>query len=146
MKKISLLFILLLSFSGFSQSLMASNDDNIISLKNDNVNSSSIFIVNKLFFDFNKYDLSLESIHSVKAVIAVMKENPTMKISINSYSEAKETFENLSLKRAIETKNFFIKKGISSKSLKIKNFGSSKQVSEKNIEGIDRRVEFVFEK
>ena len=145
MKRLLLLSILFLNLSMFSQSLVASNEENV-SLTHDNYAATTILNIDKLYFDYNKYVLSLESIHSVKAIITAMKENPTLKISINSYSDAKETAENLSLKRAIETKNFFIKKGISSKRLKIKNFGSSKQVSEKNIEGLDRRVEFVFEK
>ena len=145
MKKLTFIVITFITFQSFSQNYIASNISPS-ELSGSRLSRNNITTLEKIFFNFNDYTLSIEAIKTAKKVIDVMNDNPEIKISINSFSNVNETPENLSLKRGLEIKNLLIKKGISANRLVIKNFGSTKPVSESEPKNIDQRVEFALEK
>ena len=145
MKKIAFIAILFLTFQSYSQNFIASNDKPSEN-RTSRLSKNNVTSLDKIFFNFNDYTLSIEAIKTTKKVIDVMNDNPEIKISINSFSNVNETPENLSLKRGLEIKNLLIKKGISAHRLVIKNFGSTKPISESEGQNLDQRVEFVLEK
>ena len=145
MKKLTFIVITFITFQSFSQNYIASNISPS-ELSGSRLSRNNVTTLEKIFFNFNDYTLSIEAIKTAKKVIDVMNDNPEIKISINSFSNVNETPENLSLKRGLEIKNLLIKKGISANRLVIKNFGSTKPVSESEPKNIDQRVEFALEK
>ena len=145
MKKLALIAITLFTFQSFSQNFIASND-RLSESRISHYPKTNITSIDKIFFNFNDFTLTLEGIHSAKKVIEFMNDNPEMKISINSFCNVSETFENLSLKRALEIKTLLIKKGIASNRLVVKNFGSTKPVADTESNNINQRVEFALEK
>ena len=145
MKKLTFIVITFITFQSFSQNYIASNISPS-ELSGSRLSRNNVTTLEKIFFNFNNYTLSIEAIKTAKKVIDVMNDNPEIKISINSFSNVNETPENLSLKRGLEIKNLLIKKGISANRLVIKNFGSTKPVSESEPKNIDQRVEFALEK
>ena len=145
MKKLTFIVITFITLQSFSQNYIASNISPS-EFSGSRLSRNNVTTLDKIFFNFNDYTLSIEAIKTTKKVIDVMNENPEIKISINSFSNVNETPENLSLKRGLEIKKLLIKKGISANRLVIKNFGSTKPVSESEPKSIDQRVEFALEK
>lgn len=145
MKNSLLIFAMLFGFNSFSQNLIASNSEVSTSNHLTEVIAPKITKIEKLYFLTNDATLSEESILSLNAVVMVMKDNPKMHISINSYTDVDESDSLLSSSRALKAKHYLVKNGITSDRLRTVNFGNSKPTYEGHLSDLDRRVEFIFE-
>lgn len=80
------------------------------------VKKQEILIVNNLFFDFDSYKLTDESIKILEKVNSVMQENPLMKLELTGFTDAKGSKvynTKLSKLRAKSAVNYLKEKGIS---------------------------------
>ncbi len=145
MKNTIIIFAILICFSSFSQNFVASNSEVSTSNQLNENNLQNVTSIKKLYFDSNESVLSDESILSLNNVVKVLKDNPKMHISINSYTDIDETDPVLSSSRALKVKHFLVKNGITTDRLKTVNFGNSKPTYEGHLSELDRRVEFIFE-
>jgi len=81
-----------------------------------------------IYYDFNKADLRPESMLELDKLIAILKENPKIKIMINSHSDARGTHtynQDLSERRAQSVVNYLIEKGISKDRLQSKGWAAT---------------------
>lgn len=115
----------------------------------------NILVVNNLFFDFAKYDLSQESENELNKVAEVMKVNPSIKLELIGFTDSKGSNEyNLKLSnlRAKAALNYLKKNGVNSKNLIYKGMGEKMPIAINKLEGKDcedgrkynRRVEIKF--
>lgn len=116
-------------------------------IENDLLNAGkSVLHIN---FDTDKATLKPDGLEAVKEIIAVLTQNPDMKISINGYTDATGNDENnrkLSENRALTVKNEMIKAGINKDRLTSKGFGSEKPLADNATEqgkAQNRRVELI---
>lgn len=106
-------------------------------------------ILKNIFFNTAKYDLLPESIVELDRIVALMKENPTIKIQINGYTDSiGKDADNLVLSemRAKSVVNYLTSKGIQQTMLSFKGFGASNPVSSNETEegrAQNRRTEMV---
>jgi outer membrane protein OmpA-like peptidoglycan-associated protein len=105
-------------------------------------------LLNNIFYDFNKATLRSESVFELQQLIALMENNPLLKIEINSYTDSRGSYEyNLSLSqaRAQAVIEYLFNNGISKTRLIAKGYGENLPVvSNANAGGrqFNRRTEF----
>jgi outer membrane protein OmpA-like peptidoglycan-associated protein len=113
-------------------------------LKKLNQYSSSIlFDTGKSSFNFNDD----ATVNSLTALVAIMKEYPDTKFSIEGHTDnvgKPESNQKLSEDRALAIKNYLIENGIAANRLQSQGFGSTKPISDKKTKqaiAANRRVE-----
>lgn len=106
--------------------------------------------LNNIFFDFGKATLQAESFPELDKVVALLQENPTMKIEIHGHTDDvgdNASNQKLSDDRAAAVKTYLAGKGITDDRVVSRGFGEDKPVeSNSTPEGREknRRVEFVI--
>lgn len=94
-------------------------------------------VLKNVFFDVNKAELKPESMIELDKVIQLLKENPTLKIEINGFTDnVGKPADNLILSnnRAKSVINYFLYKGIAADRLSSKGFGETKPVDDNSSE------------
>jgi flagellar motor protein MotB len=105
-------------------------------------------VLNNIFYDFDKATLRPESIHELERLLALMKDNPTLKIELASHTDSKGTDEynlKLSQARAQSVVDYLISKNISKDRLVAKGYGESVPIATNDTdEGrqLNRRTDF----
>jgi len=108
------------------------------------------FILNSIFFDFNKSTLRANSNPELQKVVELMKKNPTNKIEISGHTDNignKSYNIELSKARAEEVKKYLISKGIDANRIVSIGKGSSDPIDTNDTENgrqRNRRVEFML--
>ncbi len=133
-------------------------EDTSLKIKNFGASKDAKLTVNEnVYYDPNSSDVKPESIEKLDKIIAAMSENKSLKLSINSHTDAKgEDAYNITLseKRAQKVMEYFILQGIEKSRLKAKGFGET-QIKNRCKNGVDcseiehqlnRRTEFNFTK
>ncbi len=116
------------------------------------VNKEGCWVIDNIYFSFDKYDVKPEYKELIKEVSDILKRNPSIKLDIYGNTDSKGTSKyniNLSKKRAEAVKQEFIKNSICPCRLFIKYYGEAKPIaSNKTPEGraLNRRVELKIEK
>jgi outer membrane protein OmpA-like peptidoglycan-associated protein/tetratricopeptide (TPR) repeat protein len=85
-------------------------------------------LLDHIYFDFNKSDITVQGASELNKLVQVMKENPGMLILVKSHTDTKGKAQynlNLSEQRAQSTVQYVISKGIASERISGKGFGSS---------------------
>ena len=101
------------------------------------------FNISNIYFDLDKSNIRKDAAVDLAKVVEVMKENPTMKISIRSHTDSRQTDAynlRLSERRAQSTMQWMIKNGISADRLTAKGYGES-QLINKCADGVQCREE-----
>ncbi|MFZ5554619.1 MAG: OmpA family protein [Bacteroidota bacterium] len=104
--------------------------------------------LNNIFYDFDKATLRSESVSELNRLVALMNENPTLKIELGSHTDNKGTNEynhSLSQRRAQAVVDYLIGKNISKDRLVAKGYGEEKPVATNDTEEgrqLNRRTEF----
>lgn len=91
-----------------------------------------ILNLNPIYFDFDKSEIRYDASVELAKVIAVMHENPKMKIDVRSHTDSRgddNYNEQLSEMRAKSTVAYIISKGISADRLTGKGYGESRLVN-----------------
>lgn len=85
-------------------------------------------ILNNVYFEFNKSNITNEGANELNKLVSVMKVNPTMVIFVKSHTDSKGSISynlNLSEQRAQSTVQYLISKGIESERISGKGYGST---------------------
>jgi len=116
------------------------------------------FIINPIYFDFNKYNIRPDAALELDKIVKIMKDYPKMIIDMGSYSDCRGTAlynMKLSDNRAKSSITYIISKGINKSRVTGKGYGESKPVNECECEGtvvvpctepmhqLNRRTEFM---
>jgi outer membrane protein OmpA-like peptidoglycan-associated protein/YHS domain-containing protein len=118
----------------------------IVTLKNIKIGSN--IVLNNIFFDFDKYSLRGESKPELDRVVAVLKNNPKIKIEIQGHTDNKGSSSynlKLSQDRAKSVVDFLISAGIQKERLSYTGYGFTKPVASNDSEESrqkNRRIEF----
>lgn len=108
------------------------------------------FVLDKIYFETNKWDLPSESQKELDKLIAIMKSNEFIILKVDGYSDSRgNEIENkqLSQKRADAVADYIISKGINRKRLLSFGYGSHSPTHYNNKDyeyKLNRRVEFSF--
>jgi len=101
------------------------------------IETNANVILKNIFFDTKKYDLKPESIAELDNVLDLLKENPTMKIQINGYTDnIGKTSDNLTLSnnRAKSVVSYLASKGIAANRLLSKGYGATRPIADNKTE------------
>lgn len=133
-------------------------EDTSLKIKNFGASKeATLTVIENVYYDPNSSDIKPESIEKLDKIINEMSQNKSLKLSINSHTDANgEDAYNITLseKRAQKVMEYFILQGIEKGRLKAKGFGET-QIKNRCKNGVDcseiehqlnRRTEFNFTK
>lgn len=109
-------------------------------------------ILKNIFFDVNRYELKPGSFVELDNIVALLKENPTLKIRINGHTDNTGKPEDnlkLSNNRANAVIQYLVSKGIDPKRLSSKGWGETQPIADNNTEegkAKNRRTEMTIAK
>lgn len=90
------------------------------------------FDIKIIYFDLDKFKIRPDASVDLAKIVAVMKQNPTMKIDVRSHTDSRQTFEynqKLSNNRAKATIDWMVRQGIDRSRLTGKGYGESQLVN-----------------
>lgn len=108
----------------------------------------TVFTLNNVFFDYNKFTLQDKSKTELDELVRFMKENPEVKGEISGHTDnvgLAETNMTLSLNRAHAVRDYLVNAGVDASRLVYKGFGSTKPAVANDTEenrAKNRRIEF----
>ena len=114
----------------------------------DSLKVGYTFVLENIFFDYDKATLLQQSYHELQRLIAILKEHPTMRIEVRGHTDGHGSVEynqRLSENRAKAVVDHLVSKGIDAKRLQYKGFGKSQPIDSNITEegrARNRRVEF----
>ena len=94
---------------------------------------AKVFDISLIYFDLDKWNIRPDAAKDLEKIIAVMKQNPDMKVDIRSHTDSRQTHkynQTLSDRRAKATMDFMIKNGIDKSRLTAKGYGETELVNE----------------
>lgn len=130
-------------------SLLDKNIDSvfIVDIPLQPIEKGASIVLKNIFFETNKYNLQPESMAELNKLVALMNENPNLKIQIDGHTDnvgqAKDNLL-LSENRAKAVVGYLLSKGISAQRLSSKGYGSGKPMAENTSEkgkSLNRRTE-----
>ncbi len=95
----------------------------------DPIAQGTVFRLNNIFFDFNKFDLKNESKIELNELVKFMKENPDVKGEISGHTDNVGNAQNnqtLSLNRAKSVYSYLLEAGIETSRISYKGYGDTK--------------------
>ena len=109
----------------------------------------------KIFFDFNKWDIRPDAAETLQTLVDLMKKYPEMEVEVSAHTDARGPDEynlNLSKKRAASTLDYLVSQGIEKERLKSIGYGEMQPLNKCVKEGIctddeydiNRRCEFTL--
>ncbi|MNG03372.1 Photosystem I chlorophyll a apoprotein A2 [compost metagenome] len=90
------------------------------------------FKIKIIYFDLDKSNIRTEAAIDLEKILAVLNENPGMKLDIRSHTDSRATFkynEALSDRRAKSTIEWLIKNGVAANRLTGKGYGETQLVN-----------------
>ena len=99
------------------------------------IEKNAVFVLNNIFFDYDKYSLREESNKELETVLGLMKEYPKMEIELSGHTDSKGTDaynDKLSTNRAKAVVDWLVAHGVSAKRLSSKGYGAKKPIATKN--------------
>ena len=90
------------------------------------------FVLENIFYDYDKWDIIPESEVELNKLIAVMKNNPSWKVELGSHTDARGTDsynEILSQKRSDSAVEYIIKNGVGNNRIIAKGYGESQLIN-----------------
>jgi OmpA-OmpF porin, OOP family len=115
--------------------------------KGATVNEVGCWIIKDINFDFNKWDIKPKYHPNLDEAVAVMKQNPSLKVEIQGHTDnigSQKYNLGLSDKRAKAVMDYFISNGIAKERLCAKGYGLSQPITTNDTEegrAKNRRVE-----
>lgn len=105
-------------------------------------------VLNNVFFDPGKSSLRRESSQELMRILAILRQNPGLKVEISGHLDAggpEDVLQKLSENRAQAVVDYLVATGIKSSRLVVKGYGSSKPIADNKTEygrQQNRRTEF----
>jgi outer membrane protein OmpA-like peptidoglycan-associated protein len=123
------------SFSIFSENYTfdqkKDNTPNTLTIALNPLESGTKFELRNVFFETGKFELKPESKTELELVVAMLNQNPTMRIQVSGHTDnvgAEASNKLLSENRAKSVVEFLVKSGIDATRLTSKGFGSSQPI------------------
>ena len=125
-----------------------------LNLKNRETSSDSLYIIENIYYDYQKWDILPSAARVLDKVISVMHSDPNLSIELDAYTDPRGTVEfnlDLSQKRADAAVAYMAARGIDRSRLTGRGLGKSKLVNNCGDPGIEcneeqlaknRRTEF----
>ena len=91
------------------------------------------FVMENIYYDFDKWDILPESEIELDKLVKVMKDNPSWKVELGSHTDSRGTHaynEVLSQKRSDSAVNYIVSKGIPRDRITAKGYGETQLVNE----------------
>ncbi|MBW6536563.1 MAG: OmpA family protein [Mariniphaga sp.] len=91
------------------------------------------FVMENIYYDFDKWEISPESEAELNKLVKVMKDNPSWKVELGSHTDSRGTHdynETLSQKRSDSAINYIVSQGISKNRITAKGYGETQLVNE----------------
>ncbi len=88
-------------------------------------------VLKNIYYDFDKWDILPESATQLDQLVALMKQNPDMKVELGSHTDERGSVPyniNLSQKRAQSAVNYIVSMGIQSTKIKAIGYGKSQLI------------------
>ncbi len=101
------------------------------------VGVNATIVLKNVFFDVNSFELKKESYSELDNIVRLLKENNTLKVSINGHTDnTGKSADNLRLSndRSKSVVQYLIAHGISATRLSSKGFGSTEPIADNNTE------------
>jgi len=101
------------------------------------IEANATIVLKNIFFDLNRYELKPSSQVELDKIVQLLKENPTLKIQINGYTDnIGKPKDNLVLSenRAKEVVKYLTEKGIAVPRLTYKGYGETQPVADNSTE------------
>lgn len=110
----------------------------------DRIEINKIFVLDNIYFDFAKADITPTAANELNKLVEILKDNPEIKIEMGSHTDSVDTYEYnllLSQRRAESTVRYLVDNGISQQRLTAKGYGETKPVARNtNPDGSDNPV------
>jgi outer membrane protein OmpA-like peptidoglycan-associated protein len=103
------------------------------------IKKGDVFVINDIYFDYNKATLRDESTQELEKLAAFLLENLNIKIELSAHTDSRGSSkdnQNLSQKRAQSCVDYLIRKGVPKANIVAKGYGESKPVN-KCTDGVD---------
>lgn len=103
------------------------------------IKKGDVFVINDIYFDYNKATLRDESTQELEKLAAFLLENLNIKVELSAHTDSRGSASdnhNLSQKRAQSCVDYLIKKGVPKANIVAKGYGESKPVN-KCVDGVD---------
>ncbi len=113
----------------FDYSEKKQTDPLTIDIYLDPIAQGTVFRLNNIFFDFNKFDLKNESKIELNELVKFMKENPDVKGEISGHTDNvgnAQSNQTLSLNRAKSVYSYLLETGIDKERILYKGYGDTK--------------------
>lgn len=120
----------------------------IINIALQPIQKNAVTILNNIFFESNKYEVTAKSIPELEEVVKFLNANPSTKVEISGHTDnvGDEKYNQLlSQKRAQSVIDYFLNKGIASDRLTKIGYGSKSPIQPNDTEEhrqANRRIEF----
>ncbi len=109
----------------------------------DSISIDQEFELNNVYYEFDKATLTPASEASIKDLVKLMKDNPSLDVQIYSYTDSRgdESYNlKLSQERAQSVVNYVVQQGVPRSSLTAKGMGATNFVAPNTINGRDNPV------
>jgi len=91
------------------------------------------FVMENIYYDFDKWDILPESEVELDKLVKIMKDNPDWEVELGSHTDSRgsdDYNEDLSQKRSESAVNYIVSKGISRDRITAKGYGETQLVNE----------------
>lgn len=108
------------------------------------------FNLNRIFFEFNSYDLLTVSYLELDKLYELLQSKPSLRIEIRGHTDnigSNSYNKTLSIKRAESVYNYLIDKGVDKSKMKYRGFGNKVPIADNETEEgriLNRRVEIII--
>ncbi len=96
------------------------------------IKKGDVFVINNIYFDYNKATLRIESTEELEKLAAFLLENANIKVELSAHTDSRGSAaqnKSLSQKRAQSCVDYLIKKGVLKENLLAKGYGEEKLVN-----------------
>lgn len=96
------------------------------------IKKGDVFVINNIYFDYNKATLRIESTEELEKLAAFLLENSNIKVELSAHTDSRGSAnanKSLSQKRAQSCVDYLIKKGVLKDNLLAKGYGEEKLVN-----------------
>ncbi len=118
-------------------------------IKKDDIEAINAML-NKVYFDFDKYEVKSESFEALNKIVNILSENPSYKVLIEAHADniGSNAYNNsLSARRGDAVKNYLISNGINESRLTTQAYGKTRPAASNSTaqgRALNRRVEFTI--
>ncbi|MDP5121585.1 MAG: OmpA family protein, partial [Spirosomaceae bacterium] len=108
------------------------------------------FRLDKVYFDVGQASILPESYGQLEGLLKMLQDNPKLKIEVVGHTDNQgdsKLNKRLSVRRALEVRQYLIGEGIDGKRIKFKGMGDSAPIAQNDSEenrSQNRRVEFII--